>query len=473
MTAVTTDRPFDHFIILASMRTGSNFLEANLNRFEGLEGHGELFNPHFVGGPKRTEQFGISISGREAAPLEMIEAMKAQATGLPGFRFFHDHDPRVLRHCLADRRCAKIVLTRNPLESFVSLKIAVRTGQWKMTNLRRQRQAQAEFDGRAFETYLHTLQAFQLEVMHALQVSGQTAFYIDYEDVGDLEVINGLARFLGLDERIEALSRNLKKQNPEPLVDKVVNPQEMQAALARLDRFNLSRTPNFEPRLSPGVHDFQAAKGVGLLFMPVAAGPEAAVSAWLAAVGEGLIEGFGWKTLGQWKRTHPGHRSFSVLRHPVARAHVAYCRRVLGAPNARFREILHKAYDLELPAAPDTPGAHREGFLGFLDFVRKNLSGQTSHRTHRSWASQFSIVQSFAKFAGPDMILREDRLTEGLAFLAQEVGVQAPPLPRDMDEETAGAPFALAEIYDDTVEAAVQQAYIRDYRMLGFQSWRG
>jgi len=36
---------FDCFVVFAEMRTGSNFLEANLNAFDGLTCHGEAFNP--------------------------------------------------------------------------------------------------------------------------------------------------------------------------------------------------------------------------------------------------------------------------------------------------------------------------------------------------------------------------------------------------------------------------------------------
>jgi len=32
--------PFDRFIVLADMRTGSNFLEANLNAIPGVACHG-------------------------------------------------------------------------------------------------------------------------------------------------------------------------------------------------------------------------------------------------------------------------------------------------------------------------------------------------------------------------------------------------------------------------------------------------
>lgn len=40
---------FDSFVMFAEMRTGSNFLEANLNAMPGVTCHGEMFNPHFIG----------------------------------------------------------------------------------------------------------------------------------------------------------------------------------------------------------------------------------------------------------------------------------------------------------------------------------------------------------------------------------------------------------------------------------------
>lgn len=472
MTHVT-DTPFDSFIVLAEMRTGSNFLEANINEFATLRCLGEAYNPSFIGHPNQSELFGYTKEQREADPLGLLDAMKAQCDGVPGFRFFHDHDPRVLEHCLNDRRCAKVVLTRNPLESYISLRIANQTGQWKLTNVKHQRQAKVHFDGRKFEAHLDRVQAFQIEVMHALQVSGQTAFYIDYEDIQEVEVLNGLARFLGTEERIEALSKKLKKQNPEPVSAKVDNPDEMEAALVRLDRFNLSRTPNFEPRRGPSVPGFHAAQEVGLLYMPVKGGPEARVLDWLGRAGGGVTGGFTQKTLRQWRRRHPGHRSFTVLRHPVARAHAAFCSEVLGEERAGFRSQLARGYKLPLPEEAPGPGydlaAHRAAFLGFLGFVKKNLSGQTGMRVDPAWASQVAVLQGYAQLATPDVVMRETRLAEGLAWLAGELGIEAPAL-AESGEDT---PFALDDIYDEEIEAAARDAYPRDYLTFGFGDWRG
>ncbi len=173
---------------------------------------------------------------------------------------------------LADPACAKIILTRNPVESYVSWKIAQETGQWKLTNANKLKTAKVRFDPVEFERHLNELQAFQVRLMNGLQISGQTAFYIDYEDISDVAVLNGLAKFLGVAAQLDAPDASLKKQNPEEMSDKVVNPAEMEAALARLDRFNLARTPNFEPRRQATIPSFTAATGAGALFMPIVVG---------------------------------------------------------------------------------------------------------------------------------------------------------------------------------------------------------
>ncbi len=468
-------RPFDRFIVLADMRTGSNFLEANLNALPGVICHGEAFNPHFIGKKDQAEYLGVTMEMREADPFALLRAMETETPGLSGFRFFHDHDARVLDRLLADPRCAKVVLTRNPLESYVSLKIAQATGQWKLGDARRRREGRARFDAAEFEAHVGALQDFQLRILRALQTGGQTAFWIGYEDVGDVAVLNGLAAFLGVEARLEAPDDSVKKQNPEPLEDLVENPAEMAAGLARLDRFNLSRTPNFEPRRGPAVPSFVAATGAPLLFLPVKGGPEAQVRGWLAQVGKapGLTEGMNQKALKHWQKSNPGARSFTVLRHPLARAHAAFADRILSGAAGEVRGILKRAWKIDLPP-PDrldrlTPDQQAEAFLKFLGFLKGNLAGQTSVRIDAAWASQLNVVQGFSSQLPPDALLREDRLAEGLAFLAAETGVASPALPAAPPQP--GHP--LEKIVTPDHHAAAREAYGRDYLAFGFGDWTG
>jgi len=471
---------FDYFIVFAEMRTGSNFLETNLNAYSGLTCHGEAFNPHFIGYPNRSEILGITQPIRDADPARLIAAIKQGTDGLGGFRFFHDHDPRVLDIALHDPRCAKIILTRNPVESYVSWKIAQATGQWKLTNVAKRKDGEAVFDPIEFEAHLAALQEFQVQLLHALQVSGQTAFYVAYEDLQDVAVMNGLARFLGVAQQLDSLDESLKKQNPEPLSEKVRNFEEMADALARLDRFNLTRTPNFEPRRGAVVPAYVAATRTPILYLPIRSGPEDVVLRWLAeldgARAEELQSGFTQKTLRHWMRSNPGHRSFTVLRHPAARAHAAFCDRILMPGPGHFAEIrrvLRKSYKLPIPAKqPDASydqPAHRAAFIAFLEFLKANLAGQTTVRVDAAWATQMQVLQGYAQFALPDMILREEEIEVYLPALAQQLGHTDPVEPQVAEVDR---PFALGDIYDSQIEDLVSTIYQRDYIAFGFGSWQ-
>ncbi|GGG80363.1 hypothetical protein GCM10011415_32160 [Salipiger pallidus] len=471
---------FDSFVVFAEMRTGSNFLEANINAFDGLTCHGEAFNPHFIGYPNSTDILGLTQPERDYDPEALLRRIReATADGIGGFRYFHDHDPRVLGTILKDDRCAKIILTRNPVDSYVSWKIAQATGQWKLTNVSKRKDAKAEFDGPEFEAHLEALQSFQVLLMNALQTSGQTAFYVAYEDLQDVAVMNGLARWLGARSQLDSLNSALKRQNPEPISEKVANFSQMEAALARLDRFNLTRTPNFEPRRGPVVPTYVGGARTPLLYMPVRSGPEDAVTRWLATldgVGQwALVRDFSQKSLRQWKRERPGHRSFTVVRHPLARAHDVFCNRILTLKKGSFRGIrktLRRAHNLPIPEGE--PGAeytlehHREAFTAFLLFLKANLAGQTAVRIDGHWASQAQVIQGMSELTLPDMIVREDEMASYLPALAMQVGHEGPP---DPEPVPSSAPYGLAQIYDDQIETAAREAYQRDYIMFGFDDW--
>ena len=475
-------KKFDYFVVLADMRTGSNFLEANLNSLAGVTSHGEAFNPAFIGYPKTETLLGLTQDDREANPSALIAAISNEE-GLSGFRFFHDHDPRALAIVLDNPRCAKIILTRNPLDSYVSWKTAQATGQWKITNATNAKKQQVMFDPAEFEAQLIAQQGFQLSIQKALQISGQTAFYIGYDDLLDIDVLNGLAAFLGVDARLETLNKKLKKQNPEPLEDRVKNFDEMQTALGQLDVFDLSRTPNFEPRRGAAVPTYVAADKAGLLYMPLRSGPNWPVRRWLADV-EGirprdLHRKFTQKTLRAWQDNQDGHRSFTVLRHPVARAHAAFCDCILGDGPDSFPGIrvnLRKVHKLPIPqTAPDLAGpttyddaSHRAAFLGFLQFLRSNLAGQTSIRVDPAWASQLTLLQGMALISLPDIIMREENISNDITVLAAQVGIDpVPPIGATEHKNHS----RLAAVYDSDIEAAARAAYARDYAAFGFGDW--
>jgi hypothetical protein len=473
------DARFVFFVIYANMRSGWNFLEVNINDYPGLTCYGEAFNPVFIGGPKKTDLLGVTLEDREADPINLLTVMQSQTEGLPGFRFFHDHDPRILDRTLKDPRCGKIILTRNPIDSYVSRKIAAKTGQWRLNDLKNAKKAKIAFDRAEFEAHLDRLQGFQLHLMRGLQATGQTAFYIGYEDIANLDVLDGVAAFLGVDHQKDRTTIKTKVQNPGALEDKVENFEEMQAELAAIDRFDLTRTPNFEPRRPPAVPKYVAARYAPLLFQPIKSNPQEQVLGWMALLDrvepEDLPTDFNQKTLRQWQRDKPAHRSFTVLRHPVKRLHQAFVDYILGGGPKTYKEIrrgLRKKYGLPLPEVEPgddwTTAKHRAAFLAFIRFVQGNLAGQTGVRVDGAWASQTEIIAGFTRFRMPDVVMREDTLEAELSHLASLIGQDAPELP--MAFETS--PVSLEQVYNDEIESAVRSAYQRDYLNFGFGRYR-
>ncbi|EPX77598.1 hypothetical protein [Litoreibacter arenae] len=469
---------FEYFVVFAEMRTGSNFLEASLNEFADIHCYGEAYNPHFVGHHNKDALFGVDLAQRELSPLSLIERMKENTDGLPGFRFFNDHDPRVMAHVLEDPKCAKIILTRNPLDSYVSLKIAAQTGQWKLSDMKQRRSATISFDREEFLAHLAAKQAFQLELLKGMQISGQTGFYVAYEDIGDVDVLNGMARFIGSAEQINATPNSVKKQNPSELEDKVTNYDQMVKDLASIDHFALSNTPNFEPRRGPGVPGFYLAAHAPLLFIPVAAAPKVSVLEWLASLDQvgvaDLSTNLSQKSLRQWKRGNPGHRSFTVIRHPLDRAHRVFCEYIVPKRDDNFadpRKVMRNKYGVAVPNQGDladyTKIEHRAAFANFLKFVKGNLAGQTSIRIDAVWATQSALLQGAAAVVLPDTILREDEISGGLETLASSLGLQA----GEVELEPETGPFSLAEIYDDELEKLAMAAYRKDYINFGFGRW--
>jgi len=449
-------RSFDLCVIFAEMRTGSNHLEALLDGVPGLTGLGEVYNPSFVGKPNAESLFDFDLSRREAAPLELLGSITREtAPNLPILRFFHDHDPRVLEPMLDEPRIAKVILTRNPLDSYLSRKIAAETGQWKMTDARVRKQADIRFEAAEFQTMIDAWQRFSARLRHGLQTRGQTAFELDYEDLDDVGVLTGLLRFLGSEESIDPKASKLKPQNPGGPLIKVMNPKDMEHALSQLDPLGLVR-PGRPELLRPAAVKTIAVSGDGsVMLLPVPGVAEAWWRAWLDPE-----TGLSQRDLRQWMRQHPLHEKLSFIQHPLARAHDVFCTMVLPRRPAfsDIRRRLRRRYGLGLPQDwPDPSYAlaqHREVFGAFLDFLKSCNAGQTSLVPEPAWTGQLAALQGMASFAIPDRIIRVEALPDAYpAFGATK------------------APFALADIYDAELENRARDVFRRDYVFFGYSNW--
>ncbi|MEM8753519.1 MAG: nodulation protein NodH, partial [Pseudomonadota bacterium] len=257
-----------YFAILGAMRTGSNLLERTLAGCEGLVALGELFNPAFLGRPGRTEGFGATLAERDRDPIGFLEkAIAAHPGDVPGFRLFGGHDPRVIDHVARDPDCARIVLTRDPLQSFLSLAIARETGQWMLGARENRRLAKVAFDGAAFEAYRGRLEDHYGRIRRATRAAGLTAFDIDYEELGELPIVAGAARHAGARAAMTRLDHPIARQNPPDPAHKVTNPEALAPYLAGPSPARAGPAappPRFEAR-----DELRVAPGAGALYAPL------------------------------------------------------------------------------------------------------------------------------------------------------------------------------------------------------------
>ena len=485
---------FKYFVLLANMRTGSNLFEQNIRLYPEFSCHGELFNPSFIGFPNVFEKFDISMTEREKKPQRLLERfLDREQDTLPGFRLFSDHDDRILEYCLSDPHCAKIVLTRNPLDSFVSHAIARSTDQWKLTDVSKRKKAKVEFDIIAFRSYLNKLQTFLSKIKRGLQQSGQAAFYLGYDDLNDVDVFNGLAKYLGNAQPLKELDSKIIRQNPEGMAEKVTNFSEMMSQVGKLDLLGTQAVPVLEAVRNPGSKNFKAGNTLPVLFLPLHKAEYPEISQWMLAhekqrseTGQ-LNTEMNQKQLLSWLNKHPSRHTFVVVSHPVARAYNAFYKHIFCSGDDLFpwiRTTLENHYNMVLPdkkltEAPNrsvlensgyTVKHHQQAFIKFLRFAKGNLQGLTRARIDQSWASQNSILQGYCRLVVPDTICQQHTLADTLRNIENDLGLTQIPLQPATGQQTPC--FKLQDIYDTEIEEIAQATYARDYQMFGFGNWR-
>ena len=454
---------FRYFVILADMRTGSNFLEASLDGFAELTCYGELFNSGFIGKHNRDALFGIDLAARERDPLALIAEMMTRTEGIPGFRLFSNHDPRVIDHVLTDPDCAKIRLTRVAIDSYISWKIAQSTDQWRLSNHKKRRTTKIIFDAEDFVLFQHRRAEFGRHIDRTLQTGGQTAFRISYEELSDVQILNGLGRFLGAKSEISAPSQATKRQNPEPLSEKVINVDELQKTL----NGSSQAEPEADPTRGPNTRSFLISGAKPLLFMPLPGSVGTELSDWLGDP----ITGQSQKKVRDWQKRNRPHLAFSVLRHPVERAFRVY-RDYFCAPEqenlAEIATVMTRQYQIEFPSAGEEASQDRikRGFLSYLDFLKPYLAGQTSLRIDPLCLPQSTLLRGIADFRPPDMVIHEANLRQGLDHITQRLG-----LPDEKPGRIPDTGVHLAEIYDMKIEKRTFSVYRKDYIAFGFEDW--
>jgi LPS sulfotransferase NodH len=232
------------FVMIGMMRSGSNFLERELNLLGDVRCHGELFNPHFVGlshdYPQGLEGYTREdIQSRNKDPIGMLNKLNAVSDRpIWGFRIFLDHSPPVTSEVLYDPTVRKIVLTRNLLEAYVSLINARETGVWLTTDQQKVKPSVAEVNVDELVSFALRQTFYYNDILTILHRTGQDYMQIDYTEIKDLARLNELAEFVGSAHRFEKVEEPIKKQATDSMDKRI---QDYPTVAAELRKRQLAR----------------------------------------------------------------------------------------------------------------------------------------------------------------------------------------------------------------------------------------
>lgn len=451
-----------YFVIFGMMRTGSNLLERTLGNIDGVLTFGEAFNPSFIGGPRKGRVLDWDKSQRDADPFGFLEAMiRRRPRKLIGFRHFDGHDAAIRAHVLADPQAARIVLRRDPLESYVSLRIAQATDQWMLNSPAKRLVAKIRFDPGAFDRFAREADAYYDSLHEGMKRAGQSALEVRYDELSEPASFARIADFLGLNGADIPATR-LVRQNPEPLAQKVENYAEMCAHLGREIDAEMAASPLPETSLI-------VSEPLRLAHVAVSGLRDTGARAMIRRLAAGQGASTELCEPARLNDLH-GETRFCLLPGIAERLHQLYLDQCvtgrLDLPHVRA-ELESQfgdtgdpdAYIASLTSATGR-ASHIARFSAFLDLIERALAGQGRHPLHLGWAP---VSRDIARL-GEDSVGRIVTASPHAASLSEQA--RCTPLAPDafslcLEMNREGLPAA-NEILPPDILARLDRIYAED-----------
>ncbi len=230
------------FAILAVPRTGSNWLAHLLQSHPDVLMHPEPFRLGRLDAALPEAERDAAILQRERDPVGFLERLFACPTDRShiGLKFLLHQPLTALDRLLADPQAGLVVLRRrNKLAEYASWKIAQRTAVWSTPQREQQagsgappENALCDFVPAQYERYRRARES-QYDYVHSrLARHARSAFFLEYERIGEAEVRGRMLDFLGLrtDVVLEAPDRRL---DARAVLARFSNPDAVRAYVSR------------------------------------------------------------------------------------------------------------------------------------------------------------------------------------------------------------------------------------------------
>lgn len=473
-----------YFAILAAMRTGSNLLEKTLEMLGDTDCYGEAFNPAFISRPGTCAVLGHTVASRDADPMGFLERMiSARPDRIAGFRIFPHHNRSVMRQVLADPRCTRILLTRDPLDSWISLQIAWKTGQWMLRDPGRRRTAKIRFDTADYEEFALQRHRDLDWLKVRLAKHGMRAIRIDYRALSDRNCLQEIVRAIGSNGTVPA-EPPIVRQNPVALADKVENHAEMCAYLCLEPEQNRSSAqPKAPLAIWPEGFPVGYVPILGIGFAPAIALMHRIEVCRFERENLPLPSLMARATDGTLYAPAPdGIAAFSLVCHPLARAHAAFVSDCFGRrwrtsdlrrDLARLHGPMPTRRSLAHQSEPYPTERYRAHFSAFLDCVADATKGVGPHPLIDAWVPQSTFLDQHTPGRGKLEIFRLEEFAKAAYWLTEQAG--CPPLPPGQIAgiQTTGVPSrpSIADIETPEILDKVRKLYAADFDRFGYAGY--
>lgn len=451
---------FDAIAIFGAMRSGSNLLERSLGLHPKIEIYGEIFNPNFIGEITQDELAGFSVATRDEDPLGFLRKIHEKAAPrLPCFRIFQDHHPKAQDEILRDPRIAKLILQRNPVDSFVSLLIARETDQWLLARKKMQSlEAKVNLDLEAYDIYQNKLQKFYDHISEILTETSQDYFFVNYAEIKSLRTLNKAFDFVGIAPPLTRYDEPIRRQNPHPVAYYLQNPEMLDA---------LGYVPEDGPVADaqpPVVKQAELADTLHIALLNIEGTRDQHELFHLRKANGGTLGALSFEDAQAWQAESPESR-FIYARpvHPVLRLYRAFRLAALSPDefcettndSAKLHDYVNQRYgaDLVKAFAQDTSlQKHKQNFKKFLFFMRDGLWKNAEIRVRPAFLPQSILIDEWQAITDVKILKTDESIG---AF-------SAPP------RKSIPSKFPLQDIVDDTIIERSKAIYADDYARFEF-----
>ena len=228
------------FVILATLRTGSNYLCGLLNSHPDIRCYTAPLSSRFDvrhNVPGMDERFA-DLEFRRAHAFDYIAAIESATPDAPvmGFKLMlvQDRRLRLLRRLAVERSYNVPLLSRdNFLAKYASAQLARKTGQGVALQGQAVARDTVHFDGASFLDYAGGVEKRYRKARRVLRQLDRPFLKLEYCRLGDEVEHRRITDFLGLP--YAPLSSRHKKRNPSRIVERFDNPAEVQSFLERHD----------------------------------------------------------------------------------------------------------------------------------------------------------------------------------------------------------------------------------------------